>query len=105
MAMLELEVSPRQILGKRVKALRRQKIIPANIYGPGIPSQAVQVALADLLPILRQAGPDTVIHLRVAGEDKVRPVLIRQVQRDPITDAILHLDLYQLPEEGASKGD
>lgn len=91
----ELRVSPRQVLGKRVKQLRRQGLTPANIYGRGVESLAVQVATEELRHVLRTAGRNEIVYLRVDGE-KPRPTFIRQIQRHPLTDEILHVDFYQI---------
>ncbi len=93
---LELAVEPRSILGKKVKTLRRQGITPANIYGHGISSQAVQVLTPDLARTIRAVGRNTMLQLHIAGEKKRRPVFVRTVQRDPITDEFLHIDFYQV---------
>ena len=92
----ELAVTPRSILGKKVKRLRQQGITPANIYGHGIPSQAVQVPTPDLVRTIRVAGRNTMLQLHVEGEEKRRPVFMRTVQRNPITDEFLHVDFYQV---------
>jgi large subunit ribosomal protein L25 len=93
---IELAVAPRSILGKKVKTLRREGITPANIYGHGIPSQAVQVLTLDLARTIRVAGRNTMLQLHVEGEKKRRPVFMRTVQRNPITDEFLHIDFYQV---------
>ena len=93
---IELAVEPRSIVGKKVKTLRRQGITPANIYGHGIPSQAVQVLTPDLARTIRAVGRNTMLQLHVEGERKRRPVFVRSVQRDPITDEFLHIDFYQV---------
>jgi len=92
---VELKVSPRQVLGKKVKRLRRQGIIPANVYGRGLESLAIQVPRDDLVHVLRTAGRNEIIYLRLDGEEP-RPTFARQIQRDPVTDAILHVDFYQI---------
>jgi large subunit ribosomal protein L25 len=93
---IELAVAPRSILGKKVKVLRRQGMTPANIYGHGIPSQAVQVLTPDLARAIRAVGRNTMLQLHLEGEKKRRPVFVRSVQRDPITDEFLHIDFYQV---------
>jgi large subunit ribosomal protein L25 len=93
---IELAVTPRTVLGKRVKTLRQDGITPANIYGHGIPSLAVQVTTADLARTIRIAGRNTMLQLHVEGEKKRRPVFFRDVQRNPITDEFLHVDFYQV---------
>jgi large subunit ribosomal protein L25 len=93
---IELAVTPRSVLGKKVKTLRQQGITPANIYGHGIPSQAVQLPTPDLARTIRVAGRNTMLQLHVEGERKRRPVFFRHVQRNPITDEFLHVDFYQV---------
>ncbi len=93
---IELAVTPRSILGKKVKRLRRQGITPANIYGHALPSQAVQVPTPDLARTIRIVGRNAMLQLHVEGEKKRRPVFVRHVQSDPITDEFLHVDFYQV---------
>jgi large subunit ribosomal protein L25 len=93
---IELAVTPRSILGKKVKVLRRQGITPANIYGHGLTSQALQVPTPDLARTIRVVGLNTMLQLHVEGEKKSRPVFVRHVQRDSITDEFLHVEFYQV---------
>jgi large subunit ribosomal protein L25 len=93
---IELAVTPRSVLGKKVKVLRRQGMTPANIYGHGLISQAVQVPTHDLARTIRLVGLNTMLQLQVEGEKKLRPVFVRRVQRDPITDEFLHVEFYQV---------
>lgn len=92
---VELNVSPRPVLGKKVKRLRREGIIPANVYGRALDSVAIQVARDDLVRVVRTAGRNEIIYLRLDGEEP-RPTFVRQIQRNPVTDAILHVDFYQI---------
>jgi len=91
----ELNVTPRQVLGKKVKQLRGTGVTPANIYGHRVDSLAIQVSTEELRHVLRSAGRNEIVHLRLDGEEP-RPTFIRQVQRNPVTDAILHVDFYQI---------
>lgn len=92
---VELKASRRQVLGKAVKRLRRQGLTPANIYGKGIQSLAIQVSTHDLWHLLRHAGRHEIVYLQVDGEEE-RPCFIRAVQKDPITDELLHVDFQQV---------
>ena len=92
----ELSVRPREVLGKKVKQLRRQGLTPANIYGHRVESTAIQVATEEVRHVLRTAGRNEIVYLRLDGEEP-RPTFIRAVQRNPLTDAILHVDFYQIP--------
>ena len=92
----KLEVEKRKVTGRKVKLLRKQGILPANIYGREVKSASVQVALKPFMPIFKKAGETGLLELTVAGEEKTRPVLIHNVQLDPVTDAPLHVDFYQV---------
>jgi large subunit ribosomal protein L25 len=92
---VELNVGPRPVLGKKVKRLRREGIIPANVYGRALDSVAIQVVRDDLVRVVRSAGRNEIIYLRLDGEEP-RPTFVRQIQRNPVTDAILHVDFYQI---------
>lgn len=92
---VELKASRRQVLGKAVKRLRRHGLTPANIYGKGIQSLAIQVSTHDLWHLLRHAGRHEIVYLQVDGEEE-RPCFIRAVQKDPITDELLHVDFQQV---------
>ena len=94
--MAELEVEPRAAWRKKVRFLRRQGIIPANIYGHKVASTAVQVAAASLQRVLAQASRNALITLRVMGESSSRTVMVRTAQRDPLNGALLHVDFYQV---------
>ena len=96
MADIELSVKPRLVLGKKVAALRRQGVTPANVYGRNLESKAVEVETVVLTHLLRSAGRNVIIDLRIEGEDSPRPVMLRAVQREPATSRLLHVDFYQV---------
>lgn len=96
MSRTQLQAQLREITGKRVKRLRDEQKLPANVYGPGIESTAVQLSSPEFRRILRSAGETELINLAVKGEDEPRPVLISEVQMDPVKDLILHVDFYQV---------
>jgi large subunit ribosomal protein L25 len=91
----ELKVTPREALGKKVRALRREGLTPANIYGPKIESTAVQVLTEELRQVLKTAGRNDIVYLRLDG-DEPRPTFVRDIQQNPVTDAILHVDFFQI---------
>lgn len=92
----KLVVEKRKITGHRVKKLRKQGILPANIYGKAVKSLAVSLARADFMPVYEQLGETGLVELKVKGEGKIRPVLIHNLQLDPISDQPLHVDFYQV---------
>ena len=96
MKRLELEASKRDVTGKKVRFLRRQGIIPANLYGRGIDSTPINVDARSLKHLLTQAGKTDLISLKVDDSKSPVKVLMREVQRNPLTDEPLHVDFYQV---------
>jgi len=96
MEKLELELTKRDILGKRVRFLRRQGITPAHLFGHGIESMALQGDTAKFEKLLAQAGKAKLIKLKLDKERTPRLVLLREFQRDSIKGELLHVDFYQV---------
>lgn len=99
MEQLELRVAHREILGKKVRFLRRQGVIPLHVFGHGIEPLALQCDAAQLRDILAKAGKTRLVNLKIAKATKPRNVVVREVQRDPRTGALIHVDLYQVRME------
>jgi len=96
MAGVELGVDARAVTGKKVRGLRRQGIIPAHLYGRGTDSLALQAPASSITHLLRTAERNTIINLQIAGEGESRPVMLRGVQRNPVTDELVHIDFFQI---------
>lgn len=92
----KLDVSPRKISGRKVKQLRRQGTLPANIFGKGIKSLAIELPLKSFQAAFKTAGETNIIDLQVAKETKTRPVLVHDIHYHPVTDEILHVDFHQV---------
>ena len=90
---LKLKVKKRDLVGKKVKKVRRQGFIPATVYGKGFKSVAIQFS-KDQLKVLREAGETHVVYMEL--EKKQLPVMVRQVQYHPVTDQVLHVDFYKV---------
>src|SRR3990172_3441231 len=96
MANVDLQVAPRTVVGKKVAALRRGGVTPANVFGHSIESQSVQVDTAVLTHLLRGMTRNAIINLKVEGEPAPRTVVVRDLTRDPVTSRLLHVDFYQI---------
>ena len=94
MKKFSLKVEPRKVLGKKVKKLRKEGFLPANIYGKDVKSEAVQVAFKDFEKTYKEAGETGLVELQLDGH--VRPVLIHNVQYEILTNLPLHADFYQV---------
>lgn len=90
-----LKVENRTVVGRKVKKLRREGILPATIYGKDIKSLSVQVGVKDFDTVYKEVGETGLVELSL-GTDKTRPVLIKNVQLDPKYSTPLHIDFYQV---------
>ncbi len=93
---IKLAVEKRKITGRKVKVLRRDGFLPANIYGKKVKSLAVQLKTKEFLPAFKGAGETGLVEVKVAGEEKARPVLIHNVHFHPVSGDPLHADFYQV---------
>lgn len=89
---LTLNVKKREIVGKKVKKLRKEDILPGNIYGKDIKSENLSVLLKDFSPIYRKAGETGLIELKIDG--KSHHTLISNVQINPVTRAPIHVEFH-----------
>jgi large subunit ribosomal protein L25 len=96
---IELGVTNREILGKKVKHLRRQGITPVHLFGHGIESLALQCDTGELERVLAQAGHTGLIGLKLDKEKKLRTVVVREFDRDWRRGKLLHVDFYQIKME------
>ncbi len=89
---LTLEGERREALGRHVKALRREGITPANLYGRGAESISFQAESRQLDKLVTDGGRGSLVELTIDGEK--HQTLLRGLQRHPVTRAILHADFY-----------
>lgn len=88
----KLAASERQVFGKHVARLRRSGSLPAVIYGHDVPSQSITIDAHDFEMLHRRTGPNALVDVSVDGH-KAAPVLIYAIQRDPVHQRVLHVDL------------
>jgi large subunit ribosomal protein L25 len=93
---IELTVTNREILGKKVRHLRRGGITPVHLFGHGIKSLALQCETDELERVLGEAGHTGLVSLTVDHEKRPRSVVIREFNRDWRKGKLLHVDLYQV---------
>jgi len=82
-----------------LKRLRKEGYLPAVVYGKEIGSLPLKVDYKEFLSVYKKAGKSTILSLEIENskEKKKLPVLIREVQKHPLTEKFLHVDFYQLP--------
>ncbi len=96
MDQIELSATTRDIVGKKVRFLRREGITPANLYGHNVKSTALQIDTIELKHTLSKAGKSSLVALKVDDAKKPKMVVVRDIQREPLTGSLLHVDLYQV---------
>lgn len=92
---INLNAQERQILGKKVAKLRDKGQLPAHVFGKGVEGENVVLEKREFLKVLEQAGETGLISLKI-GAEKVRPVLVREVQYNPVSGLPIHVDFYQV---------
>ena len=89
---VSLELEPRELMGKKVRRLRREGIIPVHLYGQGVESRALQCEAPKLIKVLSRAGGNTPITITISGEGGSQLAFAREIQWDPRRDDLTHVD-------------
>jgi large subunit ribosomal protein L25 len=92
---VELEVMPREVVGKASKRLRKAGIIPANISGHHQESQAVQIDAVTFARLLREHKTTNILSLKMQG-GATQTALVRHIAHEPSTGKILHIDFFRV---------
>ncbi|MCB8979440.1 MAG: 50S ribosomal protein L25 [Ardenticatenaceae bacterium] len=90
---LAIEAEPRTVIGKQVKQLRRDGMVPAVIYGIKEPV-TIQLENKMLRRVLRRAGSTNLIDITVGGQK--RTVLAREIQQHLTRGDLIHVDFQEV---------
>lgn len=93
-AKLHLNAKNRDIFGKKLKKIRIEGKLPGNIFGPDFKSQAISVDVKEFKRIYNTAKETGVVYLKADGKET--PVLIRNVQKHPVSNLLLHVDFRKI---------
>ena len=94
MTKVNLKANPRKITGRKVKNLRKQGLVPSNIYGKGVKSHSIEVNSKEFQEVYKKTGETGIIEISLGSE--ARPVLVHNVQVHPVTGELLHIDFLQV---------
>ncbi len=95
MKMQELKADKRTTVGRKVRQEREQSKIPAVLYGHGITNENLSVDVLAFERVYAEAGESTIIALDT-GAGKPVNVLIHNLQKDPLSDQVMHIDFFQV---------
>lgn len=84
-----LEVQPRDAIGKSVKKLRSEGLVPAVVHNHGKNSTHVQVEYQTLNKVLKAAGRHHPIELTIDGKKGM--AIVKSVTRDPKLGSVTHV--------------
>lgn len=98
-----LQATRRTVTGKQVKALRRQGLLPAVMYGTGIEPMSFSLNAHDTAIRLAGVSSSTLVYVNLDGTE--RATLVREKQKDYIKNSLLHIDfqVVSLTEKIRSK--
>lgn len=88
----QLTAELRNVKGDKIRAEGK---LPAVVYGVGKESQSLSLSPVDFLKLFKKAGESSLIDLSIGGKDAGK-VLVQDVQYDPVSDAIIHVDLRSI---------
>ena len=93
--MVKLAAKIRKEIGRKTSALKETGRIPAVVYGHKIKNLIIDIDYKDFQKVLREAGESSLIELDIEGEKEKRPVLVHEIQKNPVTDKFIHIDFFQ----------
>lgn len=95
MEKITLNADLRTIVGSQVKQLRNIGKIPANLYGRGFENLNLTLDKKDFEKVFKTAGSSTIVDLEIKDKSSEK-ILIHEPQLDPVSDQIIHADLYKV---------
>ena len=88
-----VSAEPREVVGKKVSALRRQGILPAVVYGKDLESRPIQMDAHEFDVLRRTVARNTLVDLKVSG-GKATPVLLQGIHEHPVRRQPMHVDFF-----------
>jgi large subunit ribosomal protein L25 len=95
---LELAVSKREVIGKKVSTLRSSGLVVGNVFSKGNESTAIQIDYEAMRKMVETAGFNHPITLKVEGAGE-HLVLIKGIDRDPRTNRFHHIAFHEVRKD------
>jgi large subunit ribosomal protein L25 len=99
MSLVNLNIYPRTTSGKNAnRRTRAAGRVPCVVYGRERDAASFELDSHDFKVMMtRLAGGSAIFALQQEGVEEEHIALMREVQRNPVTDEVLHVDLYEIP--------
>src|SRR5215472_15357914 len=91
---MQLNASPRQLIGKRARRLFREGKLPAVVYGHNAAPTPLTLDRLEFQKVFVKSGRTHLVDLQIDG--KTEKVLVREIQTHPRRLGPIHVDLYQV---------
>src|SRR5207302_3061951 len=92
---MKLKAVNREITGKATRRLRREGRLPAVLYGQRAASVSLELDMHEFERMYARAGKTQLIDLTVES-GRPHKVLVKEVQRSPRRNTVLHVDFHQV---------
>lgn len=92
-----MHVSVRTNVGKSVSKIRKEGLVPGNIFGEEMTSESISIGKSDLIRFLKSEGDSGLIYL-IVGEDSKKevPTLIEEIQYNSVNEEPLHISFKRV---------
>lgn len=90
----KLAAQDRKTVGKQVRKLRKEGILPANVYGKKTSSFAIQVNQKEFEKLFAEVGQTGLVDLSLGN--KTHPVLVKNIQFSYPFKTAIHIDFYEV---------
>lgn len=91
---VSLKAELRVIFGKKLNKVRKQGLVPGNIFGPDFKSKSISVVYKDFVKTYKIVGETGIVYLSLDKENI--PVLIKSIQKHPLSNLLLHVDFRKI---------
>lgn len=91
-----VRLMPRTVTGKKVKRLRKVGILPVHVYGTTAEPESLQGDTLMFRRLILQVGTNIPVSLEVEGRQGEALCFVRDVQRHPVTEDLLHVDFIRV---------
>jgi len=91
---VSLKAESRTVFGKKLNKVRKQGLVPGNIFGPDFKSKSISVVYKELVKTYKQVGETGIVYITIDKENI--PVLIKTIQKHPLSSSLLHVDFRKI---------
>lgn len=79
----------------KAKSVLKYGMVPAVVYGSGTDNRSIKIKSLDFEKVFAEAGESNLIDLTIGDGQPVK-VIIKDLQRSPLKNQIIHVDFYQV---------